>query len=168
MSRNLVKITTFVTSRYSTYLKQSHGRNLISGGFLRRLNACEHLRRLFGTRHGVKVNLAARFLPRGERKRVLWRSLRIFLRRVVLKIGSHRSCFLRGLRLYRRSLPPWPTRSTWRLATSCTPFLFFPRINYTIPIKSIKLISIEKSFHRQRKNDLLIVNSFLSSAILER
>lgn len=69
MGRNLVKIT-FVTSRYSiSYLKQSHGRNLISGGFLRRLNACEHLRLLFGTRHGVKVNLAARFLPRGGRER---------------------------------------------------------------------------------------------------
>lgn len=95
MGRNLVKIT-FVTSRYSTYLKQSHGRNLISGGFLRRLNACEHLRLLFGTRHGVKVNLAARFLPRGGREREkessLERSLRIFLRRVVLKIGNHRSC----------------------------------------------------------------------------
>lgn len=176
MGRNLVKIT-FVTSRYSTYLKQSHGRNLISGGFLRRLNACEHLRLLFGTRHGVKVNLAARFLPRGGREREkessLERSLRIFLRRVVLKIGNHRSCS--PWAAVTPPISPAVTRSTWRrLATSSAHPPFFPWINYTIPIKSIKLISIEKSTGSLfsatgRKNDsrtvddLLIVQLFLSS-----
>lgn len=141
MSRNLVKIT-LVTSRYSTYLKQSHGRNLISGGFLRRLNACEHLRRLFGTRHEVKVNLAASFLPRGERESSLEILENIFTAgcskdrqpSLLFSVGCGYTADLsRRGRLDQRDVSPRAAHPP-----------FFPRINYTIPIKSIKLISIEK------------------------